>query len=351
MRWSTVVMKTLESLRNPRQLIPKQEKKSEKIEVEECIVEKQKVKEAFDNKNDNDRPREGKQKEEEKEDLLEKELEAEELEYRKTQGRDVQEQITKDKKVIKKTITLGEKHEKPKDLNTMTMRYEIKLKDGIVEAKNVLPIKNIEDEATSERTQQPNNQTQTQSKNNYIQLTKFVEDFATQSLKELSSNSSNEDFASERDEEITEMTKMTISPLVQTLEDIIKPLVDMKIDNGKHDKQSSIPAMRFISAQGSNNSTIVSTMRDKNADTWRSVLPITYVWYASYGSNMWKPRFLCYIQGYANGEEGNWSLLKSRNMEDEMQFNPDGQESIQRLPKSRTILEEMQDDLDGEQTI
>ncbi|KAL6656912.1 hypothetical protein ACP70R_004692 [Stipagrostis hirtigluma subsp. patula] len=31
--------------------------------------------------------------------------------------------------------------------------------------------------------------------------------------------------------------------------------------------------------------------------TWRSVLSRTYIWYASFGSNMWKPRFLCYIQG------------------------------------------------------
>ncbi|KAK3125612.1 hypothetical protein QOZ80_7BG0607340 [Eleusine coracana subsp. coracana] len=31
--------------------------------------------------------------------------------------------------------------------------------------------------------------------------------------------------------------------------------------------------------------------------TWRSVSSRIYVWYASFGSNMWKPRFLCYIQG------------------------------------------------------
>eukprot|EP01018_Ginkgo_biloba_P015642 Gb_07094 [translate_table: standard] len=42
---------------------------------------------------------------------------------------------------------------------------------------------------------------------------------------------------------------------------------------------------------------IVLITRDKNNDTWRSVLPSTYVWYTSYGSNMWKPRFLCYIEG------------------------------------------------------
>ncbi|KAF8664173.1 hypothetical protein HU200_054921 [Digitaria exilis] len=30
---------------------------------------------------------------------------------------------------------------------------------------------------------------------------------------------------------------------------------------------------------------------------WRSDLSRTHVWYASFGSNMWKPRFICYIQG------------------------------------------------------
>jgi histone deacetylase 4/5 len=31
--------------------------------------------------------------------------------------------------------------------------------------------------------------------------------------------------------------------------------------------------------------------------TWRSVLSKVDVWYASYGSNMCLPRFLCYIRG------------------------------------------------------
>lgn len=30
---------------------------------------------------------------------------------------------------------------------------------------------------------------------------------------------------------------------------------------------------------------------------WRPELSKVDVWYASFGSNMWKPRFLCYIQG------------------------------------------------------
>ncbi|KAF3563848.1 hypothetical protein DY000_02011451 [Brassica cretica] len=35
----------------------------------------------------------------------------------------------------------------------------------------------------------------------------------------------------------------------------------------------------------------------KVSTSWRSDLSKVDVWYASFGSNMWKPRFLCYIQG------------------------------------------------------
>eukprot|EP01018_Ginkgo_biloba_P019822 Gb_35900 [translate_table: standard] len=118
---------------------------------------------------------------------------------------------------------------------------------------------------------------------------------------------------------------MTINPLVPTLEDIIQPVVDLKVDDGKHNKQISNLVVLFIStddaqqfqqlkrelcvkiieeantlaigAQGWDNSPIILTMRDKNVDTWRSVLPNAYAWYASYRSNMWKPRFLFYIEG------------------------------------------------------
>lgn len=31
--------------------------------------------------------------------------------------------------------------------------------------------------------------------------------------------------------------------------------------------------------------------------TWRSELSKIDIWYASFGSNMWKSRFLCYIEG------------------------------------------------------
>lgn len=38
--------------------------------------------------------------------------------------------------------------------------------------------------------------------------------------------------------------------------------------------------------------------KDNNAyNPWRSELSKIDVWYASFGSNMWKPRFLCYVEG------------------------------------------------------
>jgi len=52
--------------------------------------------------------------------------------------------------------------------------------------------------------------------------------------------------------------------------------------------------------------------------SWRADLAKVDVWYASFGSNMWKPRFLCYIQGgqvsnlfcFVFGvESGLWSNL------------------------------------------
>ncbi|KAH7528921.1 hypothetical protein FEM48_Zijuj05G0129000 [Ziziphus jujuba var. spinosa] len=34
-----------------------------------------------------------------------------------------------------------------------------------------------------------------------------------------------------------------------------------------------------------------------NSMTWRSELSKIHIWYSSFGSNMWRPRFMCYIQG------------------------------------------------------
>jgi histone deacetylase 6 len=47
-----------------------------------------------------------------------------------------------------------------------------------------------------------------------------------------------------------------------------------------------------------NNTSVVLTKRISDLSlAWRSDLSKTDVWYASFGSNMWRPRFLCYVQG------------------------------------------------------
>ncbi|KAG2278379.1 hypothetical protein Bca52824_060934 [Brassica carinata] len=52
----------------------------------------------------------------------------------------------------------------------------------------------------------------------------------------------------------------------------------------------------------------MATAGDSETASWRSDLSKVDVWYASFGSNMWKPRFLCYIQG------GQVSSLVSRHV-------------------------------------
>lgn len=61
--------------------------------------------------------------------------------------------------------------------------------------------------------------------------------------------------------------------LEEVLQGIIQPLSNLKVDEDHQDK-------------------------DNNAySPWRPELSKIDVWYASFGSNMWKPRFLCYVEG------------------------------------------------------
>ncbi|BAT76524.1 hypothetical protein LR48_Vigan01g273700 [Vigna angularis] len=58
--------------------------------------------------------------------------------------------------------------------------------------------------------------------------------------------------------------------LGELIEDVLKPLSKLKVDADEEIHVSS---------------------------TWRSALSNVYIWYASYGSNMWKARFNCYLEG------------------------------------------------------
>ncbi|KAF8399592.1 hypothetical protein HHK36_015460 [Tetracentron sinense] len=61
--------------------------------------------------------------------------------------------------------------------------------------------------------------------------------------------------------------------LEEDVQNIVQPLAMLKVDGDSHDQEvnSSVP--------------------------WRSDFSKIDIWYASYGSNMWKQRFLCYIEG------------------------------------------------------
>ncbi|KAL4360830.1 hypothetical protein GQ457_04G015860 [Hibiscus cannabinus] len=76
--------------------------------------------------------------------------------------------------------------------------------------------------------------------------------------------------SSESEDEVDEASEIISKDLVQAIEDVVEPLLKLKIDNYPDQATSA---------------------------SWRSKLSKTDIWYASFGSNMWKSRFLCYIEG------------------------------------------------------
>ncbi|KAG1341958.1 histone deacetylase 5 [Cocos nucifera] len=85
--------------------------------------------------------------------------------------------------------------------------------------------------------------------------------------------------------------------------EIIEPLSKLNIDEDNHGKaitSDHIPTEKSPVVLSEECHNAQALMPDKNVDgcpRWRSVLSKTEVWYGSYGSNMWKPGFLCYIKG------------------------------------------------------
>ncbi|XP_010036766.2 histone deacetylase 5 isoform X1 [Eucalyptus grandis] len=59
----------------------------------------------------------------------------------------------------------------------------------------------------------------------------------------------------------------------ELLQDFIRPLSTFRVDEDHH------------------------VLAESASVSWRSDLSIIDIWYATFGSNMWKPRFLCYIEG------------------------------------------------------
>lgn len=77
----------------------------------------------------------------------------------------------------------------------------------------------------------------------------------------------------ESDSEDNEVPHISSKKIASPVEDLIKPLSDMKVNEDSHEPMSSV------------------------SNSWRHGICKVDVWYASFGSNMLQSRFLCYIEG------------------------------------------------------
>ncbi|PPD82818.1 hypothetical protein GOBAR_DD20247 [Gossypium barbadense] len=81
--------------------------------------------------------------------------------------------------------------------------------------------------------------------------------------------------SSESDDEDDDASKIISKDLVQAVEDVVEPILNLKIEDYHGNEVKN----------------------EVNSALWRSKLSKTDIWYAGFGSNMWKSRFLCYIEG------------------------------------------------------
>ncbi|KAH9315230.1 hypothetical protein KI387_023857, partial [Taxus chinensis] len=154
-----------------------------------------------------------------------------------------------------------------------------------------------------------------------LPLPKMIKDDVLQSFEKLSVSSSDE--RSDSGEEFAEAGKITViptvlsSPSVQTIESIIQPLTGLKVYEDRHDNEGTAQSVLALNcdkelpltvvdeavvpsitcSEDCNESTTVSTLNAVDSCSWRQLLRKAHIWYACYGSNMWKRRFICYIEG------------------------------------------------------
>lgn len=89
--------------------------------------------------------------------------------------------------------------------------------------------------------------------------------------------------------------------LEEVLLGVIQPLSKLKVDeDGQAERELFLPDIFFFSSAFSHHM-MISKLNAGEVNTasnpWRSELSKIDIWYATFGSNMWKPRFLCYIEG------------------------------------------------------
>lgn len=85
--------------------------------------------------------------------------------------------------------------------------------------------------------------------------------------------------------------------------DVIQPLMKLKIDEDHHGRKIDTNSFfsheetSLVSSEESNELVPSPYQNVAVSYDWRSIFSKINVWYGSFGSNMWKPRFLCYIEG------------------------------------------------------
>ncbi|KAK9278920.1 hypothetical protein L1049_028501 [Liquidambar formosana] len=79
--------------------------------------------------------------------------------------------------------------------------------------------------------------------------------------------------SSDSDGENNEGPHILSENIEAAVQNVLQPFSELKVDEDSHDQVATV------------------------FNTWRSELSKIEVWYASFGSNMWKPRFLCYVEG------------------------------------------------------
>ncbi|XP_068655678.1 histone deacetylase 5 [Aristolochia californica] len=85
-------------------------------------------------------------------------------------------------------------------------------------------------------------------------------------------------------EDLSESSEANISEV----HDIVQVLSLLKVDDSNMDKEVALTKDCLSECLEQTSET---------SDSWRSDYAKIDIWYGSYGSNMWKPRFLCYIEG------------------------------------------------------
>lgn len=88
--------------------------------------------------------------------------------------------------------------------------------------------------------------------------------------------------------------------VVEGVEDMIQPFLNLSVGEDKHgETKTSDHKTNNLDSSERHTVPEASDSKDiyKNISSWRIAYSKIDIWYATFGSNMWEPRFLCYIRG------------------------------------------------------